>query len=159
AGHPAKWAGDTAMQKEPRKFGLLYTTSATTGTSIDLEGFKSELAKRNVKLTAEGAYTVPADTAQATTAAQEQAPTIIAKMNDAGVTSVILMGSSAMVAPLTKAATGNEYKPEWLLTGWAYQDLTLFTGQYDQAQWAHAFGMTWFAPYAADNYGAVTAEN
>ena len=160
AGHPAQFAGDAAFQKQDRKFGLLYTTSATTGTSIDLDGFKKALTKNKVpKLVAEVAYTVPADAAQASTAAQEQAPTIIAKMKDAGVTSVILMGSSTIVAPLTKAATANEYKPEWLLTGWAYQDLTLFTGQYDQDQWAHAFGMTWFAPYATDNPGAVTADN
>jgi hypothetical protein len=160
AGRPARFAGDPDFQKEDRKLGLLYTTSATTGTSIDLDGFRKELAKNKVpKLAAEVAYTVPADTAQGTTAAQEQAPTIIAKMKDAGVTSVILMGSSAIVGPLTKAATANDYSPEWLLTGWAYQDLTLFTGQYDQDQWAHAFGMTWFAPYATDNAGAVTAEN
>jgi hypothetical protein len=159
AGHAARWAGDTAMHNEPRKFGLLYTASATTGTSIDVDGFKKELAKNKVNLAAAVAYTVPADTAQASTAAQEQAPTIIAKMKDAGVTSVILMGSSTIVGPLTKAATANDYHPEWLITGWAYQDLTLLSGQYDQDQWGHAFGMTWFAPYAADNYGAVTGEN
>ena len=36
------------------------------------------------------------------------------------------------------------------MTGWAYQDLSLFAAQYDQDQWAHAFGMAWFAPYASD---------
>ncbi len=160
ARHPAQFAGDPAFQKQDRKFGLLYTTSATTGTSIDLDAFKKELAKNKVpKLAAEVAYTVPADASQASAAAQEQAPTIIAKMKDAGVTSVILMGTFTIIDPLTKAATANEYKPEWLLTGWAYQDLTLFTAGYDQDQWAHAFGMTWFAPYATDNPGAVTAEN
>ena len=160
AGHPAKFAGDPAFQKQDRKFGLLYTTSATAGTSIDLEGFKKELTKNKVpKLAAEVAYTVPADAAQATTAAQEQAPTIIAKMKDAGVTSVILMGSSAIVGPVTNAATANDYRPEWLMTGWAYQDLTLLAGGYDKDQWAHAFGMAWFAPYATDNAGAVTADN
>ncbi|MEX0948639.1 MAG: hypothetical protein WD296_07525 [Acidimicrobiia bacterium] len=160
AGRKAQFAGDPAFQKQTRKFGLLYTVAPTSGNDIDLDGFKSELAKHGVpKLAAAVAYTVPADAAQASAAAQEQAPIIVAKMKDAGVTSIILMGSTTIVGPMTKAATANDYKPEWLMTGWAYQELSLFASQYDQDQWAHAFGMSWFAPYATDQAGAVTAEN
>jgi hypothetical protein len=160
AGHKARWAGDPDFQQQTRKFGLLYTVSPTSGNDIDLDGFKAELAEHGVpKLAGQVAYTVPADSAQASAAAQEQAPLIIAKMKDAGVTSIILMGSSTIVAPMTKAATANDYQPEWLMTGWAYQELSLFAAQYDQDQWAHAFGMSWFAPFATDQRGAVTAEN
>jgi hypothetical protein len=159
AGRKAQFAGEADLKKQPRKFGLLYTVSPTSGTDIDLQQFESELAKHDVKLTAKVAYSVPTDTAAATSAAQEQAPIIVTKFKDAGVTSVILMGSSTIVAPVTKEATANEYHPEWLMTGWAYQELGLFAAQYDQDQWAHAFGMSWFAPYASDQAGAVTAEN
>ena len=113
------------------------------------------------KLAVEVAWNPPADSSSGaqTAAAQEQAPTLVAKLKDAGVTSVILMGTTTIVAPMTKAATANEYSPEWLMTGWQYQELSLFAAQYDQDQWAHAFGMSWFAPYTSDQAGAVTAEN
>jgi hypothetical protein len=160
AGHPAQWAGDPSYQKETRKFALLYTASDTTGSSIDLDAFNRALTQNKVpKPVAEVAYSVPADTSQATNAAEEQAPVIVSKLKDAGATSVILMGASTIVGPVTKAATAADYHPEWLMTGWAYQDLTLLAGGYDQDQWGHAFGMAWFAPYASDNAGAVTAEN
>jgi hypothetical protein len=128
---------------------------------IDLDRF-NPLAKQGVpKLAVEVAWSPPADSSSGaqTSAAQEQATTLVAKLKDAGATSVILMGSSTIVGPVTKAATANEYSPEWLMTAWAYQDLSLFASQYDQDQWGHAFGMTWFAPYASDQAGAVTAEN
>ncbi len=162
AGRKAAFAGDPNFQKETRKFGLLYTISPTSGNTIDLDKFKADLAKQGVpKLAAEVAWSPPADSSSGaqTSAAQEQAPTLVAKLKDAGVTSVILMGSSTIVAPMTKAATANEYRPEWLMTAWAYQELSLFAAQYDQDQWGHAFGMSWFAPYATDQAGAVTAEN
>jgi hypothetical protein len=163
AGKKAQFAGDPAFQTQTRKFGLLYTISPTAGSTIDLDRFKTQLAKQGVpKLAAEVAFTQPADSSSGaqTSAAQEQAPTLVAKLKDAGVTSVIMMGSSTIVGPMTKAATANDYEPEWLMTGWAYQELSLFAAtQYDQDQWAHAFGMVWFAPYASDQAGAVTAEN
>ena len=84
---------------------------------------------------------------------------LVAKLKDAGVTSVVLLVSTPIVAAMTKAATANEYSPEWLLTGWAYQDLSLFAAQYDQDQWAHAFGMSWFSPYTTGNAGAATGQN
>lgn len=159
AGRKARFAGDEKFQKQTRKFGLLYTISPESGNDIDLARFEQELRKHDIELTAEVAYNVPADAAQASSAAQEQAPTLVAKLKDAGVTSVILMGATTIVAPMTKAATANDYWPEWLLTGWAYQELSLFAQQYDQEQWAHAFGMSWFAPYATGNAGAATGQN
>jgi hypothetical protein len=162
AGRKASFAGDPNFQKQTRKFGLLYTSSPTSGNTIDLDKFRKELVKQGVpKPAVEVAWSPPADSSSGaqTSAAQQQAPTLVAKMKDAGVTSVILMGSSTIVGPMTKAATANEYKPEWLMTAWAYQELSLYALQYDQEQWGHAFGMSWFAPYATDQAGAVTAEN
>ncbi len=162
AGHKARFAGDPDFQEQTRKLGVVYATSAGTGAEIDMDNFNKQLAKHGVsKPAVEVAYTAPADTSTAalTAAGQEQAPVLVAKLKDAGVTSVILLVSTAIVAPMTKAATANEYSPEWVMTGWAYQDLSLFAAQYDQDQWAHAFGMSWFSPYTTGNAGAATGQN
>ncbi|HXY94760.1 MAG TPA: hypothetical protein VEP49_20020 [Acidimicrobiia bacterium] len=162
ANHKAQWAGDPSFQKETRKLGVVFQSSVVTGDEFNTDKFNAELAKQGVaKPAVEAAYTAPADTSTSAiqSAAQDQAPVIVAKLKSAGVTSVVLMASTSIIAPMTKAATANDYHPEWVMTGWAYQELTLFAAQYDPDQWAHAFGMSWFAPYASDNAGAVTAEN
>jgi hypothetical protein len=162
AGDKAQFAGDAKFKTQTRKLGVVYATSAGTGAEIDMDNFNKQLAKHGVsKPAVEVAYTAPADTSTAaiTAAGQEQAPVLIAKLKNAGVTSVVLLVSTAIVAPMTKAATANEYSPEWLMTGWAYQELSLFAAQYDQDQWAHAFGMSWFSPYATGNAGAATGQN
>jgi hypothetical protein len=162
AGRKAQFAGDPDLQKENRKFGVVFVSSATTGPEFDTDAFNDQLRKHGVpKPAQEVSFAAPADTSSASVqaAAQEQAPVMIAKLKDAGVTSVVLMASTPIVAALTKAATANEYRPEWILTGWAYQDLSLFAAQYDQDQWAHAFGMSWFSPYTTGNAGAATGQN
>ena len=141
---------------------MVYATSAGSGSEIDIDNFNQQLTKHGVgKPAVVEAYTAPVDVSSAasTAAAQEQAPVLVAKLKDAGVTSVVLLVSTPVVAAMTKAATANEYSPEWLLTGWAYQDLSLFAAQYDQDQWAHAFGMSWFSPYTTGNAGAATGQN
>jgi hypothetical protein len=43
---------------------------------------------------------------------------------------------------LTKAATAQDYYPEWIITGTVLTDTTVFGRLYDQKQWAHAFGVS-----------------
>ena len=43
---------------------------------------------------------------------------------------------------LTKEATAQGYFPEWVVLGYAYTDTAVFGRQYDQKQWAHAFGVS-----------------
>src|SRR5690606_35112467 len=40
------------------------------------------------------------------------------------------------------AATDQGYFPEWVITGTVLTDTTTFGRQYDQRQWAHAFGVS-----------------
>jgi hypothetical protein len=160
AGKKAEFAGDPALGKQTRKLGIVYQTSTTTGDQIDLDVFEQQLADNGVgKVATKVAFTVPDDAAAATQAVQEQAPTIAAKLKDAGVTSVVLLVGTTAGPPLTKAATANEYFPEWLLAGWGYQDIAILGTSYDPEQWKHAFGMAWFPPYATENAGAVSNEN
>ena len=43
---------------------------------------------------------------------------------------------------LTKAATEQNYFPEWVITGTVLTDTTALGRLYDQKQWAHAFGLS-----------------
>ena len=76
----------------------------------------------------------------------EAAPTLITKLKGAGVTSVILFTDIAMTGSLTKAATKQDFHPEWIITGAQYQDVTILARSYDQEQWAHAFGIANLPP-------------
>ena len=48
---------------------------------------------------------------------------------------------------MTTQATSLDYRPEWIIAGYQYQDLALLARQYDQDQWAHAFGISNLFPY------------
>jgi hypothetical protein len=72
---------------------------------------------------------------------QEQAPTIIQKLKDAGVTTVIAFTDPLMTVNLTNQATRQNWMPEWEVSGYQYQDADIFGRLYDQVQWRHAFGL------------------
>ena len=80
----------------------------------------------------------------------DQAPTLITKLKSSGVTSVVLFADNALITPLTKAATDQEYSPEWIFTGYGYQDFDGFARTFDQDQMRHAFGLSVLSPYTAD---------
>jgi len=100
--------------------------------------FEKSLAADGITLAEKVAYKSPVDL-------QTDAPQLIAKLKAAGVTSVIFSGDPVAPGPLTVAATGQEYFPEWILTGAALTDTTAFGRTYDQRQWAHAFGVSQLA--------------
>jgi hypothetical protein len=139
AGKRAQYAGDNAMHDQSRKFGVVYPTGV-----FDPELFNKALAKYGIKTTSGTTitYPAPAGVTGDPTLAQEQAPTAITKLKAAGVTSVVLMADRAMITELLKAATAQDFHPEWIITGYQYSDLGLFARGYDQDQWAHAFGIS-----------------
>jgi hypothetical protein len=141
-GGKAQYAGDKSMQHQTRKFGLVYPEGTDiSGFLSTFKRFKGELATPPLAYTASGS-----PLGDASTAAQ-QAPTIIAKLKSAGVTSVIPLTDIAMTGAMTHVATDQGYSPEWVITGSQYQDeVTLARSSYDQHQWAHAFGITNLTP-------------
>ena len=141
AGRKAKWAGDDALKSQPRKFGLLYDTN------FDIEYFKAQLKKFGVTLTAEAEFNLPTDASQYSTAAQEQTPTLMAKLKAAGVNNVLTFTNYNGVSAATKAATAQEFFPEWTQLEFPNDIDILGRTFFDQKQWAHAFGLVWFAPY------------
>lgn len=72
----------------------------------------------------------------------EKARVIIARLKEKKVTTVVFVGDPIMPIYLTKAATDQDYFPEWVISGTVLTDTTTFGRQYDQRQWAHAFGIS-----------------
>ena len=73
--------------------------------------------------------------------AQENARTMIAKLKDERVTSVIFTGDPLTPSSLTKEATAQNYFPEWVIGSNVLVDTAIFGRTFDQEQWQHAFGL------------------
>jgi hypothetical protein len=134
-GRPASHAGDPALAAKTRKLGLLYILT-DANTQALANDFASQMAAKGEPLAISVPYTL--DPARL----QEEAAGAIAKLKSAGVTSVLFSGDPVAPATFTKEATAQNYFPEWILTGSALVDTTVFARTYDQKQWAHAFGIS-----------------
>ena len=137
-GKPASHAGDPAMTATTRKFGYVYLESSEADKSL-ADKFGADMKAANAEL----ATVIPYQLNPATI--QETAASTIAKLKQAGVTSVILHGDPVAPRDFTKEATAQNYFPEWVLSGSVLVDTTAFARTYDQKQWAHAFGITTLA--------------
>jgi hypothetical protein len=139
-GKPAEFAGDSALQTKKRVFGTVRSDSAT---APDFGPALAELKKSGAKLGQDLTYSPPLDSSQLATSAAEAAPTLVAKLKDSGVTSVLALANEyQMTGALTKAATANDYHPEWIVMGVAYTDIGALARTFDQDQWKHAFGVS-----------------
>jgi hypothetical protein len=140
----AEYAGES-MQSQTRKFGVVQPDS------IDYDLFNETAKKAGLRTASviEYPYVVSGNFSDATKY-QDQLTTYISKLKSAGVTTVVLFADSNLIAPLTKAATDQDYFPEWFLTGFHYQDLDLFGRSNAQEQWAHAFGVMGLYPAEGD---------
>jgi hypothetical protein len=147
-GKAAQWAGDPTLAKKPRVFGAVYANGV-----VDMNSFSSQLAKYHGKVVQALPYTSNGSTLGDTTSAQEAAPVIVSKLKGANVTSVFLFTDVAMTGAVLKQATQQEFKPEWIITAYQYQDLSILSRPYDQDQWAHAFGISNLYPYVVDAGG------
>lgn len=132
SGKKAQFAGDSAMTSETRSFGVV---SPTTG--FDLDAFKQLLKKNRASALVSEVQYDSSDTAKY----EEAAPTLVTKLKSAGATSVVLFADPPMLTALMAAATKQEYEPEWIITGYLFQDFDGFARSNDQAQMAHAFGI------------------
>ena len=69
------------------------------------------------------------------------AKTNVAKLQTAGVTTVILVATQTMIKSMMAAATSNNFKPEWIETGYQFSDFDGYARGWDQDQASHAFGV------------------
>jgi hypothetical protein len=136
AGQPAEYAGDPAMHEQERTFGLVYYETADGAYESGVDFFEDRLAEGGVELTERIPYILDLSRAQ------EDAATIVARLKDAGVTSVVIAGDAYFPIYLTEEATAQNYRPEWIITGSTGTDASAIARRYDQDQWAHAFGIS-----------------
>jgi hypothetical protein len=133
AGRNAIHAGDEAYHDTERVFGRLFVTSTTAGEAH--EEFVEDLAGYGVE------FAVAEEFALDPTTIAEQADNIIAKLKAAGVTTVVMDTDPVSPRDFTRAATDQEYFPEWIVSAFL-TDTNVFARTYDQEQWANAFGAT-----------------
>jgi hypothetical protein len=137
----AEWAGDADFTEQERKFGVVYS-GGTAG--LDIDQYNAALSTWKAPPSAvELSFEAPvgAGTDAATAAAQQQAPTMIGRLKEQGVTTVVLFTSSTLITPLLEQATSQDYHPEWITTGYGFQDLDILARNFDQEQFSHAFGL------------------
>jgi hypothetical protein len=137
-GRKARFAGDADLQSKDRTFG-------TVSFDQDPPVFTS-LADLVAKCGAQVGATYQSAAAETylfdISKMPDRAATIIAKMKSAGVTTIVFLGDPVMPIYLTKAATAQNYHPEWIITGTVLTDSTTLGRFYDQDQWRHAFGLS-----------------
>ena len=170
AGDPAIHAGDEAMRERTRTFGRIWLESSPASAELN-QVFEDTLAEFDVEVTESQSYLLDPATLQ------ESAASIIARMKEADVTSVIINGDPIAPREITNEATAQNYFPEWIVTGSVLIDTTAFARTYEQEQWSHAFGISnlaaridrtkagshfiyeWYhgePPAADDNIGVIT---
>ena len=130
AGRKASFAGDASLRTKTRKFGVVVLGTSTFTPSV-LKQFK----KAGVPIAQVVTYSSPIDLLTS-------APTLIAKLRSAGVTSIIFDGDPIAPQTLTRAAANQSYHPEWILSGSVLSDTAVFGRTYDQSEWSHAFGIS-----------------
>ena len=62
-------------------------------------------------------------------------------MQSGGVTSVIMYATQTQIKSMLAAATSNNFKPEWIMTGFQFADFDSYARGWDQDQASHAFGV------------------
>ncbi|MCB1039753.1 MAG: ABC transporter substrate-binding protein [Acidimicrobiales bacterium] len=135
-GYKAEFAGDEATRQKDRVFGVVHFEQDPPVFGGVEEMVAKEGGARGYDAAVNLTYQlVIADL-------PEKARVLVARLKEAGVTSVIFLGDPVMPIYLTKAATDQDYHPEWIITGTVLTDTTVFGRLYDQDQWAHAFGIS-----------------
>lgn len=132
----AEFAGDESFRTKERVFGTVsYESDPPVFTKVReevtkrglLRGYKPAVSERYI-------LDIPK--------LGERAQTIVARLKSEGVTTVIFVGDPIMPISLTKAATAQDYFPEWIIAGTVLTDTTTLGRLYDPQQWANAFGLS-----------------
>jgi hypothetical protein len=145
-GKKAEFGGD-AVKNQTRKLGVVFIEG--TG-GIDYPQFEKLLGQyggKNGKVTTKQSFSA----SQVTDATEYQAAaaTMMAKMKDAGVTTVVPFVLYQQFGALTAAASKLDYFPEWFAPGMGYFDIPLLTRMSPVEQTKHLFGIS-FLPTQVD---------
>jgi hypothetical protein len=141
AGRNADNTDDPELKGRKRAFGIVYLTTGPESEQVEHE-LEDSLASYKVHPAAVLSYKSPLDLLN-------DAPSLIAKLKDSGVTSIVFSGDPLAPGALAGAAATQRYFPEWIVTGTAYTDTNVFGRTYDGNEWRHAFGIS-FLPARTD---------
>lgn len=141
-GKKAQYAGSDEIRSQTRKFGVVYIDE-----QIDIEQFRDFFKRFGGTLMSANKYPSSGTSFGDDALAQENAPVIVTRMKNAGVTTVIMLSDIAMNRAMMKVATDQEWFPEWYSTGAVFQDLAIFARTYPQEQAAQMFGVSNLSPY------------
>jgi len=133
---PAEFAGDEAMRTQDRTYALLHYENADGDFEGVFQTYQDELAANGIELTTDIEFTLDLPRAQ------ENARTLITRLREAGITTVIYTGDPLTPASLTEEATAQGYFPEWILASSYLMDTTIFGRLTDQQQWKNGFGVS-----------------
>ena len=140
AGGTADFAGEGSVG-EDRVFGLL-SLAQSDADERQAERYVEEFDDAGVEIAEKGTF--PLDPGRAS----ELATGIIAKMKNAGVTTVVVRADPITLPAFTREATKQDWYPEWVIGGYQFTDTTTFARTFDQDQWSHAFGLSFLPPKA-----------
>jgi hypothetical protein len=141
-GKKAHFAGGDDVQQQTRRFGVIYMENV-----VEIAPFEKDMKKAGVTLASVNSYPANGSTFGDPATAAEHAPTTIARMKQAGVTTVILFSDFSMNQAMMQQATKLEWYPEWFFTGAVFQDVGVLGRQYPPEQASHAFGISSLSPY------------
>jgi hypothetical protein len=132
---PAELAGDPDMQRDDRVYGIVHFDNENGDHEPVFRALEAALEDAGIELATDVEFDL--DLARM----QENARTMVAKLKDAGVTTVIFYGDPLTPSALTEEATAQDYRPEWILGPSVLADTTIFARGNDGEQWSHGFGM------------------
>jgi len=136
-GKKAEFAGDPALQAKDRVFGWVQAETETGEYKNRNDAFDAELKdKYGATVAARSTYLYdPANAADIAT-------TVVARMKEANVTTIIISTDPLIPAQITAEATKQNYFPEWVIGPSVLADTTIFGRTFDQQQWKHAIGLS-----------------
>lgn len=139
-GRPAIWAGDPAWHHRTRKFVFVNEVSSppAPGEQQLAAALKKRFVAAHVPFAIKQSLTYTLDLSTL----PDQAATLASKLKAANATTVVFAGDPIMPIYLTKACAKIGYFPEWFITGTLFTDTSTLGRYYDQAEWAHAFGIS-----------------
>ncbi|HWE66469.1 MAG TPA: hypothetical protein VG298_07480 [Acidimicrobiales bacterium] len=132
ANQNAAYAGG-ALKGQPRKFAILAPDNPDYQACVN-QGLVTAKAD-GVTISDNLQYQLNIATATS------QVDSIIAKLADDNITTVILLTDPVAPLFLTDRAAQQDYDPEWMELGTG-TDLDIVGQIYDQSEWAHAFGIS-----------------
>jgi len=132
---PATMAGDPETQAQDRVYGIVHYDTPDNVHEGVFETLRDGLEAEGIDVATDVRFEL--DLARS----QENARTIIARLEEAGVTTVVYYGDPITPSTLTTEATAQDYHPEWIVGPTVLGDTIFFGRLNDAEQWSHGFGL------------------